>query len=229
MPAVVPRARNRCSFDNECGTNMAMESSQSPVQRTARRSRREPRRPPQPLDAQRLEELALAYVARFATSAGRLASYCRRKLRERGHTGAADGLPPPDVDALVGRLVANGYVDDASYSRVKAGGLLRRGYGARRVDQALRTDAISEELRNAVAPGEADRREAAAAYARRRRLGPYARCGSTQADVRVREKQLAALVRAGHDLGHARRLLAARCPEEIEDWIAEALENQEDD
>ena len=35
-----------------------------------------------PLDKARLEELALAYVARFATSAARLESYLARKLRE---------------------------------------------------------------------------------------------------------------------------------------------------
>ena len=38
---------------------------------------------PRPLDAPRLEELALSYVARFATSAAKLDDYLRRKLRER--------------------------------------------------------------------------------------------------------------------------------------------------
>lgn len=192
-------------------------------------SRRQHRGPPAPLDAQRLEELALAYVARFATSTGRLAAYCRRKLRERGHAGADEGAPPPDIAALVARFAANGYIDDASYARVKTGGLLRRGYGARRVDQALRADAIAQSLRQSVAPGEADRREAAAAYARRRRLGPFARDLAVQVDPRAREKQLAALLRAGHDPGHARKLLAASSPHEVEEWIAEALDEQDSD
>ena len=192
-------------------------------------SRRKHRSPPSPLDARRLEELALAYVARFATSAGRLATYCRRKLRERGHAGAAEGAPPPDIDALVARFVASGFVDDASYARVKSGGLLRRGYGARRVDQALRADAIAEPLRQSLAPDKADRREAAAAYARRRRLGPFARDPQVQFDTKVREKQLAALMRAGHDPGHARQLVAASSVEEVEDWIAEAREGPDQD
>ena len=46
-----------------------------------RRPSRE-RKPPRPLDAARLNEMALAYVARFATSAGKLSDYLRRKLRE---------------------------------------------------------------------------------------------------------------------------------------------------
>jgi regulatory protein len=186
------------------------------------------RAPPAPLDALRLEELALAYVARFATSAGRLAAYCRRKLRERGQAGSDEGAAPPDIEALVERFVAKGYVDDASYARVKTGGLLRRGYGARRVDQALRADAIAETLRAKLAPGEADRREAAAAYARRRRLGPFARDRLAPPDPRAREKQLAALLRAGHDSDHARRVLAAVSPGEVEEWVAEAREEQDD-
>lgn len=198
------------------------------MSRQPNNARRKLRSPPPPLDAQRLEELALAYVARFATSAGRLAAYCRRKLRERGYAGAQDGAAPPDIDAMVERFIAKGYVDDASYARVKTGGLLRRGYGARRVDQALRADAIGETLREAVAPGEADRREAAAAYARRRRLGPFARDGLAAPDPRAREKQLAALLRAGHDPRHARRVLAARSPGELDDWVAEAREDRDD-
>jgi len=192
------------------------------MSRAQTRPRRKPRKPPPPLTPQRLDELALAYVARFATSAGRLSAYCRRKLRERGHEGAEDGAPPPDVDALVQRFVAKGYVDDASYARIKAGGLLRRGYGARRVDEALRADAIDEPLRESLAPGEAARREAAAAYARRRRLGPFAHEDSTEDERRAREKQLAALLRAGHDSAHARWLLAAVSPEEVDEWVAEA-------
>lgn len=221
------RTCNRFSFDNECGTNMAMESSHTATTRSSRGARRGERSPRDPLDMRRLEELALAYVARFATSAGRLASYCRRKLRERGHAGADDGAPPPDVDALVQRFVAKGYVDDASYARAKAGGLLRRGYGARRVEQALRADAIGESLRATLAPEEGERREAAAAYARRRRLGPFARDGA-DVDPRALEKQLAALMRAGHDLRHARAVLVAASPEEVDDWVAEAREPAHD-
>ena len=192
---------------------------------SAREGRR--RKPPTPLDAARLEELALAYVARFATSAGRLETYCHRKLRERGHAGVVDGTPPPDVRALVKRFVDNNFVDDAGFARAKAGGLLRRGYGARRVGQALRADGIDEETREAVAPGETERREAAAVYARRRRFGPYARERPVAADHRAREKQLAALLRAGHDAAHARHVLAAASPAELEEWIAEAREEED--
>lgn len=176
-----------------------------------------------------MEELALAYVARFATSAERLSAYCRRKLRERGHVGQADGAPAPDVAALVDRFVARGFVDDAGFARAKADGLLRRGYGARRVRDALRADGIAEVLRAKVAPKEAGRREAAVAYARRRRLGPFARDVLSADDRAAREKQLAALLRAGHDSLHARHVVAAATADELAEWIAEAREEEDRD
>lgn len=194
-----------------------------------RSSPRRPRVAPAPLDAARLEELALAYVARFATSAGRLTTYCRRKLRERGHAGREDGVPPPDVAALVARFVDKGFVDDAGFARAKSDGLLRRGYGARRIGEALRADGIAEPLRTELAPGEAARREAAAAYARRRRFGPFAREPLDRADRAAQEKQLAALLRAGHDSAHARLVLAAASPGELDDWIDEAREEEDRD
>lgn len=166
--------------------------------------------------------MALAYVARFATSAGRLRSYCLRKLRERGHVGVDDGTPPPDVGALVQKFIDKGFVDDAGFARMKAGGLARRGYGARRIGEALRGDGIAEELRAEVMPDEEGLREAAAAYARRRRFGPYARERLASGDFAAREKHLAALMRAGHD--HIRACIILDAPSEaaVEEWIAEA-------
>src|ERR1043166_2251257 len=96
------------------------------------------RRRPIPLDGARLEELALAYVARFSTSAARLAAYLSRKLRERGWDGEGEDEGEAVATALVARFVSCGFVDDGAFARARSAGLLRRGYGARRIDQALR-------------------------------------------------------------------------------------------
>ena len=163
--------------------------------------------------------MALAYVARFSTSAAKFERYLTRKLREKGWDG--EGEPP--VAATVARYVELGYVDDEGYARMKSGSLLRRGYGARRVDQALGQAGIAENLRAEVAPGQVAAREAAATYARRRRLGPYG-----NADPAVREKQLAAMVRAGQGFDAARALVDAASVAEVEQWIEEAREQEED-
>lgn len=173
-----------------------------------------PRRAPKPLDPARLEELALAYVARFATSAAKLEGYLRRKLRERGWDG--EGEAP--VAALVARFVENGYVDDLAYARAKSGSLLRRGYGQRRIGQALHAAGIGEKVRDEVRAGEADQRRAALALARKRGFGPF---GRELPDRAQREKQIAAMLRAGHGLDAARALTGAGSMEEVEAWAGE--------
>jgi regulatory protein len=170
-----------------------------------------PTRTPKPLDAVRLEELALGYVARFATSAGKLEAYLRRKLRERGWEEAQD----PPIAALVGRFVDAGYVDDRAFALAKAGGLLRRGYGVRRIDQTLGAAGITEELRAEVRGSAGAQRQAVLAFARKRGFGPF---GAAPPDRALREKQVAAMLRAGHPLDSARRIVDAEDIVAAEDW-----------
>lgn len=161
--------------------------------------------------------MALAYVARFATSAARLDGYLRRKLRERGWEGEGD----PPVAALVERYVAAGYVDDLAFAKARTGSLLRRGYGARRIGQALGAAGIDEAVRDEVRADVGEQRRAALALARKRRLGPF---GEPPADRAGREKQVAVLLRAGHPLDSARFLVDAASVEAAEHW-AEANED----
>jgi len=176
-------------------------------------SRRE-RRTPRPLDQASLQELALAYVARFATSAAKLEIYLKRKLRERGWEGQGE----PDPQALAARFAQMGYVDDEAFARARSSGLLRRGYGPRRVAAALREAGIDEDTREAVAVGDKSARRAALVMARKRGFGPF---GQETPDRARREKQIAAMLRAGHDMGHARALMDAESRERAEEWAEE--------
>jgi len=173
-----------------------------------------PRRPPRPLDPARLDDLALAYVARFATSASKLQRYLERKLRERGWDGERD----PDLGALVARYVEFGYVDDAAFALAKSGSLLRRGYGPRRVRQALVEAGIDEPTRLRARAGTSAERRAALALARRRKFGPF---GTDRPDRQQRERQLAAMLRAGHSLDSAREMVDAASEQAAEQWAAE--------
>ncbi|MEI9851787.1 MAG: RecX family transcriptional regulator [Sphingomonas sp.] len=136
--------------------------------------------------------MALRYVERYATTRAKLAAYLARKVRERGWEDAA----PADPAAIAERFAGLGYVDDRAFAEARAAAMGRRGLGARRVAQALRFAGIGEEDAAAVAPGvAADAAASALAFARRRRIGPYAR---EAADRPGRERQVAAMVRAGH-------------------------------
>ena len=180
-------------------------------------------RVPKPLDAPRLEELALAYVARFATSAAKLETYLRRKLRERGWEGESPAPTAELIAALIERLVSAGYVDDTAYARSKSGSLLRRGYGERRIGQTLGAAGIAAEVREEVRSGMSAQRRAALALAAKRRFGPF---GDKAGDRPGREKQIGAMLRAGHPLDSARELVNAISVEAAEQWAADADEDE---
>jgi regulatory protein len=163
-----------------------------------------------PFDEAGLEQAALAYAGRYATTRFRLGAYLARKLRERGWGGSGE----PPVEMLVERMAKLGYVDDRAFAAGRAASLARRGYGQRRLAAMLRSAGIAEEdgaEAREIASMEAW--NAALRFAERRRLGPFA---PTKADRPAREKALAAMVRAGHPVSLARRILAAR-PGEIPD------------
>jgi regulatory protein len=167
-------------------------------------------KPRPPLDEEKLNELMLAYVAKFATSRAKLGTYLTRKLKERGWAGAGE----PPVEAMVEKAARVGFVDDAAFALGKARSLTARGYGERRVTQALHAAGIED------SDGEAARDhaqeeavESALRLARRRRFGPFA---ARAADPGEREKQLAAMIRAGHGFRLAKAILGMAPGSEID-------------
>jgi regulatory protein len=159
------------------------------------------RKPRPPLNAAKLDEMALNYVGRFATSRAKLVAYLSRKLGERGWDGPGDPAP----EELAERFVRLGYIDDRAFALSKARSLTGRGYGERRVNQALALAGIGEE--EAVdARGLAEEEAVASAlrFARRRAIGPYAQ---DVPDKAQRERALAAMMRAGHRFPIARAIV----------------------
>ncbi|HJQ17688.1 MAG TPA: RecX family transcriptional regulator [Allosphingosinicella sp.] len=156
---------------------------------------------PRALDAEALERLALFYVGRYATTRARLRDYLKRKIGERGWTGDES----PDPDPLVERLARLGYVDDAAFASARAASLARRGYGERRLTQALAAAGVrGEEAEAAREQARGDALESALRFAQRRQLGPFA---PATLDRARREKAFAAMIRAGHPLDVIRKVL----------------------
>ena len=156
-----------------------------------------------PLNEGKLNELALRYVGRFATTRAKLRSYLSRKIRERGWDGARE----PNLARIAERFAEQGYINDAAYALAKSEALTGRGYGKRRVLEKLRAAGVEEDD-GAKAREHADAEAVAAAlrFAKRRRIGPFA--GQMLRDPKEREKALGAMVRAGHGFGLARAIIA---------------------
>jgi len=147
-------------------------------------------RPPLTQDA--LERLAMHYVARYATTSAKLRTYLSRKCRERWPPDE----PAPDIEALVTKIAALGYVDDTAYAELKTAALGRRGYGARRIGAALRHAGIEHDTAHEImAASPIDPATAINTYLQRRRLGPY---GQQPRSRESEQRVIAALLRAGH-------------------------------
>jgi len=150
------------------------------------------RRAPTPLDEERLRELALRYVGKYATTRAKLRDYLTHKIRERGWASGGE----PDLDALAARFAELGLIDDAAFALAKSRSLSARGYGKRRLADQLRRAGVEDaDGADASAHAEDEAVESALRLARRRRIGPFA---DAPVDPPQREKWIAAMVRAGH-------------------------------
>jgi len=161
-----------------------------------------PSRTPVPLNADRLQEIGLRYIGKYATTRAKLRQYLTRKVRERGWAGDGE----PDVERLANRFAELGYVDDGAYAMAKSRALTARGYGKRRLADQLRMAGV-EESDSAAATVHADEAavDSALRLAERKRFGPFA---TIAADPRQREKWISAMVRAGHGFALAKAIAA---------------------
>jgi regulatory protein len=169
-----------------------------------------PRRTPVPLDPDRLQELALRYVAKYATTRAKLRQYLTRKIRERGWDGDHD----PDLDWLADRFAEIGYVDDAAYALAKSRSLTARGYGKRRLLDQLRQAGVDEaDSADAAAYANDEAVQAALRLAKRRQIGPFA---TQPADPHLRQKWITTMVRAGHGFPLAKAISGMLPGQEID-------------
>lgn len=178
------------------------------------------RRPPKRVTPQYLENAALHYLERFASSAANLRRVLMRKvdLSVREH-GTDREEAARWVEELLARYQRSGLLDDAGYARMKAESLHRRGASTRAIREKLAAkgvdrDAVDGALERVREDVEGDMDLAGAlALAKRRRLGPFRQPESRAAR---RDKDLAALGRAGFAYAIARRVVDAEDPEELE-------------
>lgn len=199
---------------------MSGQAADNGTAREAGPARARARRAPRPITRGYLENVALAYLARFAATAKGLETVLMRRV---SRSAAHHGSDPADGAALVRALVARyrdaGLIDDGAFAEARARTLHQRGLPLRAIALRLRQKgvgvadidrALAQLAEDAALPGgePPDRAAldtaAARAYARRRRLGPW-RTPARRAEMR--ERDLAALARAGFSYGVARAAL----------------------
>ena len=161
-----------------------------------------------------LEEAALRYLERYASSAAGVRRVLMRRLRRAGRDEVEDGqAQDAAIEAVIAKLTRLGLLDDRRYAEARASGLARRGASLFVIRRDLRSRGVARtQIEAAVsqlkdeAGGNSDAvdRVAALALARRRRLGPFR---EPQVRAHYRDRDLAALGRAGFALEVARSVI----------------------
>ncbi|HEV7266243.1 MAG TPA: RecX family transcriptional regulator [Falsiroseomonas sp.] len=194
-----------------------------------RRNLRGPARPAgTPPDESRLAEAALAHLARFAATEAGLRRVLARRVDRWARAAEAEGqqdvapraaAAKQAAAAVARRMAAQGNVDDAAFAGSRARRLQRAGRSRRATLAHLREKGVDAGTAAAALPeGEEAELDAALAFCRRRRIGPF---GAADASPELRGKALAALARAGFGRGVAGQALAME-PDEAESQLLAA-------
>ena len=177
---------------------------------------------PRKMTERRLHNIAKFYVERFATTAANLRRVLTRRLDKAcKHHGDDRAAMLPWVDAAVEKLVKLKVIDDARYALDRARALRRLGRSPQKIRAYLTAKGVASALvREAIAAteitdsGKDATYEAAVAYARRRRLGPFRVFKGSAEDKRKQAtKDLAAMGRAGFAYDVAKRVMALTAEE----------------
>ncbi|MEO6599944.1 MAG: RecX family transcriptional regulator [Polyangiaceae bacterium] len=167
-----------------------------------------PKRPPN-VTRVGLEASALRYLERFDCSSERLRKVLSERVAKAARAGVEGAAAAPAIiDEILLRYRENGLLNDERFAANLAQSLRGRGGSRRVIEMKLRARGISGDVaKQALQGGESPATsefEAAQAFARRRRLGPY-RKPETRAEFR--QKDLMALARAGFDFDTAKRVI----------------------
>lgn len=175
------------------------------ISKPKRSSKERKRRVPRKMTERRLHNIALAYLDRYETSEAGFRAVLERRVFKSAIAHDED----PDTYALmiedeVKKAMDAGFIDNARFATNQVYQQRGRGASARAIVARLKTKGVEDDLiQRALDGDERDDEAAAERYARRRRLGPH----RTRDRVERRERDIAALCRAGFSFGLAARVI----------------------
>ena len=167
---------------------------------------REPRR----ISRQYLENAALYYLQRYATSAENLRRVLARKVKR---SCAFHKLPEdefhPMIEDLIKRYLSSGLLNDNSFAEAKAATLRRQGKSRRAIEAKLQAKGLGKKdiaaAMDKAGGGDDAELEAARSLAKKKKLGRHR--VKPLKDPKDARKEMAAMARAGFSFDVAKRAL----------------------
>ncbi len=173
------------------------------------------RKPKQPrkITRQYLENAALYYLQRYASSSGNFRRVMQRKVKRSCLFHKVEMEPfLPMIEDLILRYEKTGLLNDKVFAEAKVSSLRRQGRSKRAIQAKLQAkglgtgeiDAALVSIDSSHEDGAAEM-EAAKAFVKRKKLGRFRKTPIT--DIKDKQKELAALGRAGFSFETARAAL----------------------
>lgn len=167
---------------------------------------------------------AVYYLGRFEATQARLERVLQQKVR-RWSLQQDISEHQAMIEETVAKCVRLELVDDARFGALRKAQLLRKGKGARLISQDLQHKGLEAPLTQDLVGQieDADERKAAAALAKRRRLGPFRgpreRSAFDADPKKQRDKEIAVFARAGHRYETASAVLACSSEDALNQWL----------
>lgn len=154
---------------------------------------------------------ALFYLRRYSATVAQLRRVLHRKAKR---TAAKEGLTDMPVDTFVEavllRLQLAGYLNDERVASSRAEALRRSGKSTKAIAFKLKQTGVDQKwVAQWVSAHASDEAQAAWTWARKKRLGPFR---SEDKRALFRQKDFAALVRAGFSFSLAKEVIEAKAP-----------------
>lgn len=167
---------------------------------------------PRPITREWLFRAAAHYLERYASSTENLRRVLERKVRRRALALEADpGQHRELIEETVAKFIELKLLDDRTFAENRLASLRRRGASSRQAAARLMVKGVGRELVETVlAEDRTSDEDAAIAYARRRRLGPY----RLRDRAERRDRDIAAMMRAGFSFPDAAAAIDAEAPDE---------------
>ena len=191
--------------------------------------KRPERRGPRKVTAKYLENSALYYLGRFATSAANLRRVLMTKVGRSVKAHDTDAREGADmVEDLIKRFLHSGLLNDLDYAVGRVNSLHRQGSSQRSIRAKLAQKGVAPQVIDQALDTLTDETPypelaAAVTFARKKRLGPYRRPDTDDRDEeevrKRREKEMAAMARAGFGYEMVRKVIEAENIESLEEEL----------
>lgn len=175
------------------------------------------KRQPRKITSQYLENAALYYLQRHASSVHNFRQVMHRKIMRSCRFFQSDPAPFLEtVEKMIERYVQTGLLNDPLFAAAKTATLRRQGKSKSAITAKLRVKGLQgEDIAAAISKIDEENvfsdheAEFAAALilARRKKIGPYRKISEEEIDIQARQKEMALMARAGFSFDVARRVL----------------------